>query len=122
MLVIKSKAIVSKIIDDVVLMEIPGNRNTFDLDTCIMFREETSKYLTQNHCKFAIDLSKIRLIESTAFREFLSLYKNLSKIGGTVVFCNLSSNVQKNFLYLGLKSALQSFDSTVEAMDYLKEV
>jgi anti-anti-sigma factor len=81
--------------------------------------ETALKQITTSAQKIVLDLSANEYLASAGLRVLLSTTKNLQKVGGKLVLCNIKPSVLEVFEISGLKKIFKMYDSVEAALEDL---
>jgi anti-sigma B factor antagonist len=101
----------------VTLLTLVGN---LDASTSPELKREVVALETEKQTRVAVDLGKLKLIDSTGVGVLISLFKRTRALGGNVQFASLNGQPKEIFRLLRLERSLDLAPNVTEALVRLK--
>lgn len=109
----------SKIDHDYLLLTLDGNLIGEDMGSGIL--EVANDAINKQICKCAIDIAKVKYINSTGIGVLITLLTKFRNQGGEVVIINPSEHVQKLLIITKLTAIFKIADTIEEAIHTLQQ-
>jgi anti-anti-sigma factor len=81
--------------------------------------EDDLRELIEEETKIVIDCKNLSYINSNGLRIFLSIFKDVAKVGARIVISSLQGNVKELFLLTGFLELFETSDSQQDALKLL---